>query len=69
MTMNAGAWYWMAIWMVALLAIVWLLVSGGPGDRQATPVKNLRGRSAADQISEYVFRHERDVLEIGEQHT
>ncbi len=35
MTMNAGAWYW----MVALLAIVWLLVSGGPGDRQATPVK------------------------------
>jgi hypothetical protein len=29
----------MAIWMDALLAIVWLLVSGGPGARQATPVR------------------------------
>jgi len=33
----------MAIWMVAPLAIVWLLVSGEPGVQQATPVKNLRG--------------------------
>ena len=69
MAMTAGAWIWMAIWIVALLAMVWLLVSGGPGARQDTPAEILRQRYAAGQISEDEFRHARDVLGTGEQHT
>ena len=61
--MTLGGWIWMAIWVIALLAMVWLLVSGGRGrDRAEDPLDILRARFARGEISEEEFRHARDVL-------
>lgn len=62
MAMTLGSWIWMIIWIVALLGMVWLLVSGGRRSPQETPAEILRGRFAAGEISEEEFRHARDVL-------
>jgi len=64
--MTLGGWIWMAIWVIALLAMVWLLVSGGRGrDRADGPLEILRSRYARGEISEEEFRHARDVLGTG----
>lgn len=66
MHMTAGAWIWMAIWIAALLVMVWLLVAGGRSAPQESPLDILRRRYAAGEISEDEFRHARDVLGTGE---
>lgn len=66
MEMSAGAWMWMLIWVVALLAMVWLLVSGGRSAAPETPLPILRRRFAAGEISEQEFLHARDILGTGE---
>lgn len=64
--MTLGSWLWMAIWVIALLAMVWLIVSGGRGrERAEDPLEILRDRYARGEISEEEFRHARDVLGIG----
>jgi putative membrane protein len=64
--MTLGGWIWMAIWVIALLAMVWLLVSGGQGRQGADdPLEILRARYASGEISEEEFRHARDVLGTG----
>ena len=64
--MTLGGWIWMAVWVIALLAMVWLLVSGGRGlDRADDPLQILRARYARGEISEEEFRHARDVLGTG----
>jgi putative membrane protein len=61
--MTLGGWIWMAIWVVALLAMVWLLVAGGRGrEREKDPLEILRRRFASGEITEEEFRHARDVL-------
>ena len=61
--MTLGGWLWMAIWVIALFAMVWLLVSGGRGqDRAEDPLEILRARFARGEISEEEFRHARDIL-------
>lgn len=62
MSMTAGAWIWMAIWIAALLAMVWLLVSGDGSAGGETAADILRRRYAAGEINEDEFRHARDVL-------
>ena len=64
--MSLGGWIWMAVWVVALLAMVWLLVVGGRGRSRADdPLEILRARYARGEISEEEFRHARDVLGTG----
>lgn len=64
--MTLGGWLWMAIWVIALLAMVWLIVSGGRGrERAGDPLEILRDRYARGEISEEEFRHARDVLGTG----
>ena len=61
--MTIGCWIWMAVWVVALIVMVWLLVS--PGNRREKdddPVEILRGRFARGEMSEEEFRHARDIL-------
>lgn len=64
--MTLGSWIWMAIWVVALIAMVWLLVSGGRGrERVDDPLDILRARYARGEIGDEEFRHARDVLGTG----
>lgn len=61
-TIDPGSWAWMAIWLVALFAMVWLLVAPPRRSRPESPAEILRRRYAAGDISEEEFRHARDVL-------
>lgn len=64
--MTLGSWIWMAIWVIALLVMVWLLVAGGPRrDTTEDPLEILRARYARGEISEEEFRHARDLLAGG----
>jgi putative membrane protein len=61
--MTIGGWIWMAVWVVALIVMVWLLVS--PGNRREKdddPIEILRARFARGEMSEEEFRHARDIL-------
>lgn len=61
--MAIGGWIWMAVWVLALIVMVWLLVS--PGNRRQKdddPIAILRGRFARGEMNEEEFRHARDVL-------
>lgn len=61
--MTIGGWIWMAVWVVALIVMVWLLVSaGGRRSSDDDPVEILRRRFARGEMSEEEFRHARDIL-------
>jgi putative membrane protein len=61
--MTIGGWIWMAVWVVALIVMVWLLVSAGNRrEIDDDPMEILRGRYARGEMSEEEFRHARDVL-------
>lgn len=62
--MTIGGWIWMAVWVVALIVMVWLLVSaGGRRERDDDPAEILRRRFARGEMSEEEFRHARDILD------
>jgi putative membrane protein len=68
--MTLGGWIWMAVWIVALLVMVWLLVSSDRRrDRHGgdDPLEILRRRFANGEMSEEEFRHARDILGSEEQ--
>lgn len=63
--MALGGWIWMAIWIAALLVMVWLIVADGR-DRAAhdDPLDILRARYARGEISQDEFeRARRSLLE------
>jgi putative membrane protein len=61
--MTIGGWIWMAVWVVALIVMVWLLVSAGSRrEKGDDPMEILRGRYARGEMSEEEFRHARDIL-------
>jgi putative membrane protein len=61
--MTIGGWIWMVVWVVALIVMVWLLVSAGNRrDKDDDPVEILRSRYARGEMSEEEFRHARDIL-------
>lgn len=62
---DPGTWVWMAVWLLALFAMVWMLVSPPRRPRPESPADILRRRYAAGEISEEEFRHARDVLGAG----
>ncbi len=57
-----GGWIWMAVWIVALLAMVWLAVGGWRREEREDPLDLLRARYARGEISEDEFRHARQIL-------
>ena len=64
--MALGDWTWMAIWIVALVVMVWVIVAGyrdrSPRDE---PLDLLRGRFARGEINEDEYERARSVL-LGE---
>jgi len=61
--MTIGGWIWMAVWVLALVVMVWLLVSAGNRQEKGDdPIEILRGRFARGEMSEEEFRHARDIL-------
>jgi uncharacterized membrane protein len=63
---DPGTWAWMAIWLMALFAMVWLLVAPPRLTRPESPGEILRRRYASGEISEEEFRRARDVLGTGD---
>lgn len=61
--MALGDWVWMAVWIVALLAMVGLIVAGfrdrSPHD---DPLEILRARFARGEISQDEYERARTVL-------
>jgi putative membrane protein len=55
-------WLWMAVWVAALLAMVWLVVRtpGRPADADAMEI--LRARFARGELSKEEFEQARSVL-------
>jgi putative membrane protein len=65
--MDASSWIWMLVWILALVAMVWLIVRadhGAPGD---DPEAILRARFARGEISAEEFERAKLVLrqEVG----
>lgn len=61
--MTLGAWLWMGVWIVALLAMVWLIVRGGERRPHADdPNEILRARFARGEISEAELEHAQRLL-------
>lgn len=61
--MALGGWLWMGVWIIALLAMVWLLVRGTPerpSDQDAFDI--LRTRFARGEINQQEFESARDLL-------
>ncbi len=61
--MTAGAWVWMAVWILALFALVWFLVRGDTTCRAADDADDiLRARYARGEIGTAEFEQARRVL-------
>ena len=61
--MTLGGWIWMAVWVGALLVMVWLLVAGGRRVEHDDPLDILRARFARGEINEAEYRTARDLLD------
>ena len=60
---DASGWLWMAIWIVALLAMVWLVVRGAGGRAPSEDaLAILRARFARGEINEEEFERARTTL-------
>ncbi len=63
--MTADAWIWMAVWIAALLVMIWLLVRGSDASvRPEEPLQILRRRLARGEISQAEYEHAKRVLEL-----
>jgi uncharacterized membrane protein len=62
-TMTTEGWIWMAVWVVVLVAAVWLLTRSPGQTTQDDPVALLRSRLARGEISPEEFERTRALLE------
>ena len=61
--MALGGWIWMGVWIVALFAMVWLIVTGTrPRGNHEDALEILRARFARGEISREEFEQARDAL-------
>src|SRR3989337_983797 len=61
--MALGSWLWMGIWVVALLAMVWLVVRGRAGRSSEQDAREIRrARFARCEIGKDEFERARDLL-------
>ena len=59
---GADGWIWMAVWIVALLVMVWLVVRSPKRANEADAMEILRSRFARGEISKDEFEQARTVL-------
>jgi putative membrane protein len=63
--MGWGDWLWMGVWILALVAMVWLLVrrpdAASPGDE---PLEILRRRFARGELSQTDYEQAKRVLDL-----
>jgi uncharacterized membrane protein len=62
-TMGLEAWLWMGVWVLALVAMVWLLVREPRRGRRDEALDILRSRLARGEISRDEFEAARRLLE------
>jgi uncharacterized membrane protein len=60
--MDASAWIWMLVWVLALFAMVWLIVRADHGAPADDPEAILRARFARGELNAEQFEQARLVL-------
>jgi uncharacterized membrane protein len=60
--MDASAWIWMLVWVLALFAMVWLIVRADRGAPADDPEAILRARFARGELNAEQFERARLVL-------
>lgn len=63
MSWGFDGWIWMAVWIAALLVMVWLIVRGPGRAVEVDAIEILRVRFARGEISKEEFEQARAVLE------
>jgi uncharacterized membrane protein len=63
LTMGLEAWLWMGVWVLALLATVWLLVREPHRSGRDDALDTLRSRLARGEINRDEFEAARRLLE------
>lgn len=64
-SMGLEAWLWMGIWILVLVALVWLLVREPHRAERDSAMDTLRSRLASGEIGTEEFEHARQLLEPG----
>jgi putative membrane protein len=59
---GADGWIWMAVWIAALLVMVWLVVRNPSRPVETDAMEILRARFARGEISKEEFEQARTVL-------
>jgi len=59
---GADGWIWMAVWIAALLVMVWLVVRSPKHAAEADAMEILRSRFARGEISKDEFEQARKAL-------
>lgn len=62
-SMGLEAWLWMGIWILVLVALVWLLVREPHRAERDEAMETLRARLARGEITTDEFEHARQLLE------
>ncbi len=62
MDWGAGGWIWMAVWIAALLVMVWLVVRSQNNPTEIDAMEILRSRFARGEISKDEFEQARMTL-------
>jgi putative membrane protein len=62
MSWGFDGWIWMAVWIAALLVMVWLVVRGPSHPVETDAMQILRARFARGEISKAEFEQARTVL-------
>lgn len=66
--MTPDAWLWMGVWVVTLLAMVWLLVRDtGRDRRREDPAEILRARYARGEIDAAQYQQARALLGLAKE--
>lgn len=62
MSWGFDGWIWMAVWIAALLVMVWLVIRGSGHPVEADAMEILRARFARGEISQNEFEQACSVL-------
>jgi putative membrane protein len=62
MSWGVDGWIWMAVWIAALLVMVWLVVRSPSHPTEADATEILRSRFARGEISKDEFEQARKIL-------
>ena len=62
MAWGLDGWIWMAVWIAALFAMIWLLLRSSGRPDEADALEILRARFARGEISPEEFERARQVL-------